>query len=110
MNAHSLDKLSDELLEEARTAPAGRAARTLHGGKDNRLRQTVIALVGGREMAEHASPGEATIVVLEGRARLHADSLDWEGTPGDFLSIPRRRHGVEALEDSVLLLTVITNP
>lgn len=109
MNAHSLDTLADELLAEARSAPSGRAARTLHGGKDNRLRQTVIALAADRQMAEHASPGEATLLVLDGHVRLHADALDWEGRPGDFLSIPRRRHGVEALADSVVLLTVITS-
>lgn len=108
MNSRSLTKLSAELLTEARSVPAGRAARTVHGGKDNRLRQTLIALAAGRGMAEHASPSEATLHVLAGRVRLVADALDWEGVPGDFISIPRRRHAVEAPEDSVILLTVIT--
>ncbi len=109
MNSRSLTTLAAELLDEARSAPAGRAARTIHGGKDNRLRQTLIALAGGHGLAEHASPSEATLQVLAGRVRLVADALDWEGRPGDFMSIPRRRHGVDAKEDSVFLLTVITN-
>lgn len=110
MNSVSLTELAAELLAEARSAPAGRAARTIHGGRDHRLRQTLIALAGGRGMAEHSSPSEATLQVLLGSVRLVADALDWAGTPGDFTTIPRRRHGVDAMEDSVILLTVITTP
>src|SRR5689334_3924922 len=45
--------LVDEQLEAARRAPAGRAARTVVGGHENVMRQTVIALLGGRALAEH---------------------------------------------------------
>ena len=30
----------------------------------------------------------------------------WNGSPGDLLFVPDRRHAVEAVEDSVVLLTV----
>jgi quercetin dioxygenase-like cupin family protein len=38
--------------------------------------------------------------------RLTAGDSAWDGTAGDHLVIPLGRHGLEALEDSVVLLTV----
>jgi quercetin dioxygenase-like cupin family protein len=57
-------------------------------------------------MSEHENPGEATIVVLKGRVRLLAGDDVWDGRSGDMLVIPEIRHSVEAVEDSVILLTV----
>jgi quercetin dioxygenase-like cupin family protein len=33
----------------------------------------------------------------------------WEGRVGDLLVVPRERHGLHALEDSVILLTVLAD-
>ncbi|MCC2592611.1 cupin domain-containing protein [Tessaracoccus sp. OS52] len=107
MDSHSLSALADDLLGQARAATAGRAAKTIHGGQDRRLRQTVVALAASKEMAEHDSPGEATLMVLQGRILLKVNTEPWEGTAGDFVVIPRRRHALAALEDSVLMLTVV---
>jgi quercetin dioxygenase-like cupin family protein len=70
------------------------------------LRQTVIALRGGRELAEHPSPGEATIHVISGRVLLESEGVSWSGWDGDLLIIPPANHTLKALEDSVVLLTV----
>lgn len=56
-----LPGLAEELLDRARQAHAGRAAHNLILGQEHSLSQTVIALVAGHELAEHDSPGEATL-------------------------------------------------
>lgn len=101
----SLDALGRELLVRAH-AGSGRAAETVCGGHEQRLRQTVIAMTAGIEMNEHESPGEATLHVLSGRVRLTAGPDSWDGRQGDMLLIPPVRHGLVANEDAVVLLTV----
>lgn len=108
MKATSLTVLAEEQLAGARQAHSGRAARTIHGGHEHALRQTVLALVAGRALAEHDSPGEATLQVLRGHIRLTTTSDDaWEGRVGDHVAIPPERHALDAVEDSVVLLTVV---
>jgi quercetin dioxygenase-like cupin family protein len=107
MDVVSLLSVADEHLGRAREEAAGRSASTVFGGRDHRLRQTVIALLDGRQLEEHESPGEATLQVLSGRVRLVAGDASREARPGDLVVIPPTRHAVEAREDSVVLLTVV---
>ena len=102
----SLTALAREQQERAAISTSGRSARTVWGGHEHVLRQTLIALAAGRSLDEHENPGEATVYVLLGRVRLTSVDASWEGSPGDHLVIPAARHGLEALEDSVVLLTV----
>ncbi len=106
MESTHLAELADKLLAEARTARSGRSAHTLFGRQEHSLRQTVIALVGGRSLAEHNSPGEATLQVLRGEARLTTPTQTWTGGAGDHVIIPPERHELTALEDAAVLLTV----
>ncbi|UUO02654.1 LuxR family transcriptional regulator [Mycolicibacterium novocastrense] len=109
MNKISLTALAREQLETARAASSGRSAHTVYGGHEHSLRQTLIALTGGSELAEHETNGEATLQVLHGRVRLTHSSANWEGSEGDHLVVPKDRHGLQAIEDSAILLTV-SNP
>ncbi|PPJ08842.1 LuxR family transcriptional regulator [Nocardia nova] len=106
MEKFSVDAMARELLQRAAAASAGRAADTVYGGHEHRLRQTVVALVAGAELAEHDNPGEATLLVLRGRVRLRSADISWEGRHGDLLVVPQARHSLEAIEDSAVLLTV----
>ena len=107
MESTSLQSIADAELEAAGQASSGRSARTIHGGHDRSLRETVIALRAGHELGEHESPGEATLQVLRGRVRLTGDGEAWDGVVGDHVIIPSTRHGLAAIEDSVVLLTVV---
>ena len=102
----SLTALAHEQLDKAKAGSGGRSAATVYGGREHILRQTVLALVGGSALDSHESPGEATIQVLVGRVRLTSGDDAWTGEAGDLLVIPPARHGLEALEDSAVLLTV----
>ncbi|WP_299165487.1 cupin domain-containing protein [uncultured Arthrobacter sp.] len=106
MQKMSLTALLRNQLELARNASSGRSARTVFGGHEQTLRQTMIALLAGELMAEHENPGEATVQVLQGRVTLRAGDVSWEGSPGDLLIVPQSRHSLEAIEESVVLLTV----
>lgn len=107
MNKVSLTALAREQLEIARAASSGRSAHTVYGGHEHSLRQTLIALKAGSGLDDHDSPGESTLHVLHGRVRVTNATTHWEGSPGDHIVIPTSRHGLQALEDSAVLLTVV---
>ncbi|MCL3861107.1 cupin [Actinotalea sp. K2] len=94
-----------EHLAAARASKNGRSAQLLlHDGV---LRQTVIALVAGTELAEHNSPHAASLQVLSGRVRV--TGVDEAEVPaGRLVLLTHQRHAVAALEDSVFLLTTVT--
>lgn len=102
----SLTALLRHQLDIAKAAPSGRSAHTVYGGHEHALRQTMVALRAGAILAEHENPGEATLQVLHGRITLLAGRDRWNGSPGDLLLVPGARHSVEAVVDSVVLLTV----
>lgn len=106
MQKTSLVALARQQLELAAAATSRRSAKTVYGGHEHQLRQTLIALCAGEQLAEHENPGEATVQVLDGRVLLRAGDVSWNGSPGDLLIVPQSLHSLEAVEDSVVLLTV----
>ena len=104
---HSLEALAREQLDAASRAPAKRASRTVVGGHERSMRQTVVALLADETMAEHENPGEATVYVIRGRIEVRAGGDSWEGRSGDLLEIPPERHSLHAIEDSAVLLIVV---
>lgn len=107
MNKISLTALAHEELEHAQRASNGRSAKSVHGGTDHLLRQTLIAICAGHSLADHDNPGEATVQVLLGRVHLTSGDESWEGWIGDLLVVPSARHSLEAVEDAVVLLTTV---
>ena len=107
MQKTSLQALGRQLRRAAGDTGSGRAADTVHGGHEKALRQTVVALMAGQALAEHENPGEATVLVLDGRVRMIAGEDSWEGREGDLIIVPPARHRLEAMTDATVLLTVV---
>lgn len=108
MQIVDLETLATEQLALAHEQPAGRHAITLAGGHEHDLRQTLIAIVGGKRLSDHESPGEATLQVLRGEVALTAGEDEVAMSAGGHLVIPPVRHGLTAVTDCVVLLTVAT--
>lgn len=106
MKKFSLTAIGRRHLQTAQRVASGRSANTVYGGHEHVLRQTVIALVGGKTLKENLNPGEATVFVLRGRIRLATEADSWDGSVGDLLIVPRDPYSVAAVEDSIVLLTV----
>jgi quercetin dioxygenase-like cupin family protein len=99
-----VDAVAAELLEEAKGHDARRAARTLVTGLAQRA--TLIAMLEGVDLAEHDAPPAATLQVITGRVRLHTRGREWVLEQGQLAAVPRQRHGLTAMSDAVVLLTV----
>ncbi len=93
-------------LSTARSSENGRYAKLVVS--DGPLRQSVIALRKGTQLQEHNAPPAASILVFEGRVTVNADDEVTMG-PGDLYELTHHRHAVTAEEDSVFLLTTVTN-
>jgi quercetin dioxygenase-like cupin family protein len=106
MDIASINALAEDHLVTASTAESGRSSVTVYGRPGARLRQTVVALAAERVMGEHKSPGDASVLCLRGRVLLRAGESQAELGPGDLVAVPPQRHDLQALEPSVLLLTV----
>jgi len=102
----SLIALGRQHLKLAKQAANGRSAETFYGGHERALRQTLIALAAGTVLKIQDGPDEATVQVQSGRIRLIVGQATWNGSPGDLLVVPAGQHSIEAVEDSVLVLTV----
>lgn len=107
MDSTSFDDLTEDLLGRARAAHSGRAAHTVFGGTGHLLRQTAIALLAGAGALRAQQPGRGDLHVLHGRVRLSSASRSIEASAGDFVTIPPERHALPALEDAVVLLSVV---
>lgn len=100
-----LDRLAAELRAQAGSASSGRAARNLLPGVKG-LSQTLLALAADAVLADHTTPGPATLQVLVGAVEVTTDQASTRLRAGEWGRIPSARHGLHAERDSVCLLTV----
>ena len=84
---------------------AGRSTRTLVSLPA--LRVLLVAMKAGARWDEHVAPGRITVQMLVGRIRLSAARTRIDMPAGHLAALGTRvPHDVEAVEESVFLLTV----
>ena len=105
--AVDLEALAEEMLEQARGSGSGRLTRLFRAVPGGSLSQILLVLLEGRELSEHENPGQALLHTLRGRTELIAGDQRWELPAHSHIVIPEVRHSLVALEDSVVLLTVV---
>ncbi len=70
-----------------------------------------LILPRGKAIPPHRAPGELLVQCIEGRIAFTAMGETCELTPGRLLHLPRdRHHALRSLEDSTLLLIILTSP
>jgi len=101
-----LDRVAAEHLAAAQSSPNGRSAELLvHDGV---LRQSVLALTAGTQLAEHNSPHAASLQVLVGTVAVTGIEASAPLRAGELTVLTHQRHAVTAVEDAVFLLTTVT--
>ncbi|MFV0633201.1 cupin domain-containing protein [Demequina sp.] len=108
MELIGLVSIVDAQLALAHAAASGRHSVTLVGDHHRDLRQTLIAIKAGERLHDHDSPAEATLQVLRGEVTFTAGEHASAMSAGDFIVIPPVRHGLVAVTDCAVLLTVAT--
>lgn len=112
LNAAVLDfDLTSEAEQLRREEPwlkTGHNAKTLVKYPD--LRIVLAVLKAGNRMHEHQAEGSISIHPLRGSLRLHLKERTIDLQAGHLLALNRsQRHDVEALKDSVFLLSISWN-
>jgi len=78
--------------------------------KDKVCQYTLLCLAAHTEIAEHTSPRNATVNVIEGRGILTLEGKDIALEPGVFVFMPANAaHALQADENLAFLLTLSEN-
>lgn len=105
MQGFDLDEELARLRGEKEWQEGRRNAITLRKGEG--LSLVLLAMKAGDRLEEHAAPGPIVLVVREGRIRFAVEDETIETGPERVLTCDAGvRHSVEALSDTVCLLTV----
>jgi len=106
VNILNLTQMGHDHLAVAREASNGRSSTKLLGDHTAKLRANLVALAAGATLQDHQSPGEATLWVITGSIAFHAGDEEVTVEAGQMLVIPPLRHGLSAVTDAVVVLTV----
>ena len=99
--------LNQEIADAASRKPwqAGHHAKMLF--KKHDFRVVLITMENGAHMKEHHADGTISVQVLKGRIRMNVGGKPHELSTGNLFTLGASiRHDVEALDDSVFLLTI----
>lgn len=86
--------------------PGSVVSKVIH--RDDALDVTVFGIDVGEGLSEHQASRAAVVQVLSGRLRFTVDGEDLDLGPGLWLHMsPGTPHALEALEPTVMLLTLV---
>ena len=102
-------KFIPAIADELEIPDEGTLSRALY--RDDRLRVVGFAFDQGQELTEHSAAVPALIHVMSGRLRVGLGDDTIEMDPGAWLHMEAHlAHSLQALEPSVVLLTMLSNP
>jgi quercetin dioxygenase-like cupin family protein len=86
--------------------PGSVVSKVVH--RDDALDVTIFAFDAGEGLTEHRASRTAIVQVVSGRLRFTADGEELDAGPGFWLHMtPGTPHALEALEPTVMLLTLV---
>lgn len=95
-----------DLVAELPVPDDGTLSRTLY--QDEQVRLVGFAFAQGQELTEHSSALAVVIEVVSGRLHLVLGEEEADLGPGGWVHLPARlTHTVQALEPTVMLLTML---
>jgi quercetin dioxygenase-like cupin family protein len=93
------------LRADLRQTSGGRAAKTL--AKTDGLRVTLVLLEGGATLKPESTAGGASLQVVQGRVRVHAEGGPWGLGAGDLIVLEENlREPITAAQEAAFLVTV----
>ncbi len=79
--------------------------------KAEQLEVLRVVLPEGKSMKEHQTPGEATVLCIEGVVDFTSEAGTQQLHPGDFVHLaPRAPHALKAVQSASLLVTICLLP
>lgn len=104
---HLLIELSEAVTDLRGLLPVGQNQRAVTLVKQDGLSVVLMHLRAGGTLAEHSAPGATTVQVLAGHVRVQVGDEALDVPAGTLIAFDARvPHGVAAVEDSTLLLTL----
>jgi quercetin dioxygenase-like cupin family protein len=105
LQSFDLDDEVARLREEEEFRGGRRNSITLRKGEG--MSVVLLVMGAGDRLEEHAAPGPISVSVREGRIRFATTNREVEAGPETMLTCDAGvRHSVEAVEDSVCVLTI----
>jgi quercetin dioxygenase-like cupin family protein len=97
-----------ELVDVRPLGAARTSAQTTTLIKTDSLEVIRLVVPAGKEIGQHAVPGEITVQCLEGRVAFRAGEAERELTGGTLMYLAGSKpHSLRGIEDASLLLTIL---
>lgn len=101
--------LTEQLKQLRAELPENRDRRGITLVKEHGITVVLTALKKGAELAEHDTPGPATVQVLDGKVEMKVGGEGFTLGPGQVVAFDARvPHEVEAASDAAILITVLS--